>query len=285
MDDRQTQLQVEAWLSSFGSANTRAAYRNDVAVFVAWCGAQRISPVRANAETVERFRQELIATGAALSTANRRASAVHGFVRSAIGPEPGRDGAPTPSPTPTPTPPAGGAASGQGASTTVALTEAERDQVLAALPRQAPKAQVLVALLLLDGLKLDEVLALDADDVAGRPPRLEVRVTRGEVSQVLELHPTTSALAAAHLAGRSSGPLLGGRGEPGSRLSRFGADYLVKRAGRDAGLAAPLTTNVLRRTYVGHAHDAGDDVDDIRQRVGHRDARTTRRYLPDASPR
>jgi integrase/recombinase XerD len=276
--DRRTEHHIETWLSTFSSTNTRTAYRNDVAVFVAWCGVQGISPLRADAATVEAFRHQLLASGAAPSTASRRTSAVHGFVRSVA--EDG-DGAPTAA--------AAGPAPGDGASTTVALSDAERARVLEALPGQVPKAQVLIAMLLLDGLRLDEVLALDTADVTGRPPDLRVRLTRDGTPGELTLHPTTAAVTAVLLANRADagndGPLLGGRGEGSPRLTRFGADYLVKRAGREADLDAVLTANVLRRTYVSSAHAAGDALDDIRQRLGHRDARTTRRYLPEPPSR
>ena len=72
---------VEAWLESLASPNTRSAYRNDFAVFVAWCAARQLSPVRATAADVEGFRSDLIAAGAREGTANRRASAVHSFLR------------------------------------------------------------------------------------------------------------------------------------------------------------------------------------------------------------
>jgi len=265
-----TERQVEAWLATFASPNTRAAYGADIAVFLAWCTAQGISPLHATSDTAERFQHDLLANGALAATVKRRASAVNGFLRSHwLTAGPAGDA---------PSPPS----AGDGASTTVALSGPDRERVLQVLPDQASKAQVLVTMLMLDGLKLDEVLALDVQDVGGRPPQLEVNVTRGQVGHHFTLHPRTSALVSDHLSGRSMGPLLAGRNAEGSRLTRFGADYLVKRTGRDAGLDAPLTTNVLRRTYVSNAHASGDALADIGRRVGHSDVRTTRRYLPDS---
>jgi len=257
---------VEAWLESLASPNTRAAYRNDFGVFVAWCEARRVSPLQATVADAEQFRADLIALGARPGTANRRASAVHSFLR-ARGETQERDES----------------AVGHGTSSTALLSDDDRICLLGVLPEQSATAQVLIGLLLLDGLKLNEILDLDAADISGRLPRLDAEVTRDAAAALFTLHPTTSTFLHDHLGGRSAGPLLMGRGNDMNRLSRFGADYLVKRAGRDAGLGAPLTTNVLRRAYVSHAHQAGDQVDEIRHRVGHHDIRTTRRLLPSGA--
>jgi site-specific recombinase XerD len=245
------------------SPNTRSAYRNDFAVFIAWCVARQLSPVRATAADVEGFRADLIAAGAREGTANRRASAVYSFLRTFRGAEDRAE-----------------PAAGQGASSTALLSDDDCGRLLGVLPEQSATAQVLIGLLLLDGLKLNEILDLDVPDISGHLPQLDVSVTRDAAAELFTLHPTTSTYLHDHLGGRSVGPLLRGRGIDEGRLTRFGADYLIKRAGRTAGLDAPLTTNMLRRAYVSHAHDAGGQVDDIRHRVGHHDVRTTRRLLP-----
>jgi integrase len=64
----------------------------------------------------------------------------------------------------------------------------------------------------------------------------------------------------------------------GHRITRFGADQLIKRAGRRVGIT-DVSANVLRRTHAAHARSEGDGDEEIRVRMGHRDVRTTRRYL------
>jgi integrase len=81
---------------------------------------------------------------------------------------------------------------------------------------------------------------------------------------------------------RGPGPLFTGpsRGRAGAvRLTRFGADRLIKQAATTAGIERPVSANVLRRTHVTTAQRAGVPIDDIRQTMGHTDVRTTRRYL------
>jgi site-specific recombinase XerD len=81
---------------------------------------------------------------------------------------------------------------------------------------------------------------------------------------------------------RTPGPLFVGpsRGRAGStRLTRFGAAHLIKQAAAAADIQQPVSANVLRRTHVSNAHRDGVSLDDIRQTMGHRDVRTTRRYV------
>lgn len=261
LDMHETHEVIAAWLASIGSRNTREAYRNDVTAFTEWCQLSGQKPLRADPGALQSFRAHLHAGGAAPSSVARRMSAVNGLLRFA-------DGAPRRADT--------------GASTTVPLTDGERDALLDTVGSADTRTHVLVSLLLLDGLKLDEALRLDTDHVEGRPPRRAV-VTSGRAARTVELHPDTAAALARHLRRRRRGAVLTSDSpsrEEGARLTRFGADYLLKEAGRGAGLEAPLTANALRRTHVIHSHRHGRSVDDIRRQVGHDDIRTTRRYLP-----
>jgi site-specific recombinase XerD len=73
------------------------------------------------------------------------------------------------------------------------------------------------------------------------------------------------------------------RGRAGSvRLTRFGADHLIKQAATAAGIERPVSANVLRRTHVTTAQRAGVAIDDIQRTMGHTDVRTTRRYMEPA---
>lgn len=263
---------VEAWLASLASDRTRAAYRADLAAFRAWCVTQGRRGVRVDREAIGSYRASAAAAGVSESSVARRTAALNGLFRYAI---------------------SQGHVAGEAApsaphrgvvpSTTVPLSAAERDALLSTLPNLGAKSHVLVALLLLDGLKLDEVLRLDIGDLDEGGATMTAAVARADGEHVVELHPDTAAAVRLHLRRHAGGPLLTSDSrslEHGRRLTRFGADYLLKRAGREAGLPAPLTANALRRTHVIHAHRHGRSLDDIRRQVGHDDIRTTRRYLP-----
>jgi site-specific recombinase XerD len=67
-------------------------------------------------------------------------------------------------------------------------------------------------------------------------------------------------------------------------LTRFGIDYLVKEAAREAALPKAVSGNVLRRRYVLAEHARGTTLSEIQRSTGHADERTTRRYLPSDAP-
>ena len=273
---------IDRWLATLASPHTRSAYRTDVGVYLRWCAAERRRPLAPESDTLDAFRAHGLRSVVPATVASR-SSAVNALLRYADADADADAGPDAPHDEPSASrPPRGGA--GSIGSTTVGLVADQRDALLATT---TGTTRLLVALLLLDGLKLDEVLRLDVADVAGRPPAVRLALDRPGAPTV-RLHPVTGAVAAAHVRGRpDADPLLvsASRTEPaGSRLSRFGADYLLRQAGRRAGFDAPLTSNVLRRTHAEHARANGDSVDQIARRMGHDDLRSTRRYLSPTSP-
>jgi site-specific recombinase XerD len=264
-----------AWLSTRRSANTSAAYGADLRRFASWCVDRGIDPLDASTAELQGFRVACEATGGSGATVARRLSAVGSFLRFAA-----RHGVP------------GAADSYPGvrrpvarvASATATLSDHEAAALLEAADALHPKAALLVRLLMLDGLKVGEAVRADADDLGGRPPRMALRLERQGAPHVLRLHLDTARAAGAYLGRRREGPLLLGEGpiHGDERLTRFGADYVVKRAAVAAGLTVIVSGNTLRRRYIERARANGTDIDEIRRHVGHLDERTTRRFLdPD----
>jgi integrase/recombinase XerD len=255
---------IAAWLASQRSDHTRSAYRSDIEAYAAWCGGERIV-LSTDAAMLSDYRVQRIADGSSAASVARRMSALNGFFRfaeqqGAIAEHPIAPTAPAP----------------VESSTTPALSADERRRVLDAAATATSTSHVLVSLLLRDGLKLNEVLSLDTADVVRRA--VAVRVERDGALALIGVSRASSDALRVHLRGRLDGPLL-----PGARtvrLSRFAADQLIKVVGHSAALRSPLTSNALRRTFVTHAHAGGAGLDEIRDRAGHDDARTTRRYLP-----
>ena len=148
---------------------------------------------------------------------------------------------------------------------------------------------MLIRLLMLDGLKVGEVIRTDASDFHGRPPRMTLDVT-SRSAPTLVLHADTAAAVRSYLRARREGPLLLSerRGQAAQRLTRFGADYVIKHVAQAAGVAGPVSGNTLRRRFVIAAHARGTDLEAIRHNAGHSGQRTTRRYLTgedDAHPK
>ncbi|MEZ5407853.1 MAG: site-specific integrase [Acidimicrobiales bacterium] len=266
------------------SENTRRAYGADLDRFVQWCQAEGTQPLALGPDEVARYQSACEAEGTSPATVARRLAALSSFYALAV--EEGSIGrsplADLVRPVAVP-------------SVTLELDAVQASALVDAGARLNPKTALLVDLLLLDGLKLGEALSADASDVTdthgGDGATLSV-ARRGGRRAEIELHEPTVEAAHSYLQGRREGPLFlndraaattrtagGGDADEAGRLTRFGADYLLKRASDEAGFAQPVSANVLRRSYVAMAHAAGDSVETIRHNLGHRDPRTTRRHL------
>jgi site-specific recombinase XerD len=265
---------ADAWLAGYSSSNTRLAYGADLRAFLAWFDDET-DAFRAGPDALARYRFEREASGVARSTVDRQFAALRAFYAAAcelgvcrenpLGTR--REALPV-------------------ESMTGVLTSRESDDLLEASTLDARTA-VLVQLLLSEGMRLSEVLALDHGDVSGGTAKKRLRVRRHGRSIDLALDRTSSRSIARlqRATTDDEGPLLTGPSRAGrsARLTRFGADHLLKQAAAAAGIQRPVSANVLRRTHVTMAQLAGVHIDDIRQRMGHRDVRTTRRYLQPGS--
>ncbi|MDQ1381077.1 MAG: integrase/recombinase XerD [Actinomycetota bacterium] len=280
-------LAVAAFLDACRSSNTRAAYRADLEHIAAWCrGRAQIDLFTIDASDVARYRTECELAGASPATVARRLSAITSFgafaaangTETALSSETGI-ARPTV----------------DSESTAELLSDGDADALLAAADRISRRSAALIRLLMLDGLKVGDIIRADVNDVSGRPPRITLPLPDRRVRTVpvpdrrirsIDLHPDTAAALRRYVGRRRKGPLLLSerRGCEPDRLTRFGLDYLIKQVVHEAGLARPVSGNTLRRRYVMAAHAGGADLDKIRHNTGHMDRRTTRRYLDTRGP-
>lgn len=272
-------MAVAAFLETCRSANTRAAYHADLAQLAAWCRESgMLDLLSIDTADVARYRTTCELAGAAPATVARRLSTIASFsaFAAANGAQPALTAeAVVERP------------SVESASSAELLSDANAAAMLSAADQSGTRVAALVRLLLLDGLKVGEVIRADASDVGGRPPRLRLSL-RDRPARTIDLHPETGSALSKYLGRRREGPLLLSerRGHEPKRLTRFGVDYLVKQVARAAGIPQSISGNVLRRRYVMAAHANGADLDAIRHNTGHAQARTMRRYLEsqDSSP-
>lgn len=264
---------VEAWLDSQSSPNTLAAYRADLAKFGTWCAGQGSIALRADATTLVAFQIAREAAGDSPSTLRRRWSALSSFYDFAVtneatttNPVLGAMRPRVPSGNPSPT---------------AQLTAKAVDEYRALAAALDPRLEVLVGLLVSDGLKLGEALAIDVDDVSGRPPKTVLTIRRRGQTKRIALHPDSAKAVRRCVGSRRDGPLLTSEratsGNERHRLTRFGADHLIRQLSR--GDEKRVTANELRRFHISTSHAQDEDLEDVRERAGLADVRSVRRYL------
>jgi site-specific recombinase XerD len=269
--DRRTAQLTAAWLATKTSDNTRAAYERDLAGFVAWCRERDREPLEADSRDAHDYRDACLAAGASAATVTRRLSGIASFFRYAeqhqkLAANPFDDVARPAHERPDRT----------------VLDDAELSALLESARSLGAKAVALVALLALDGMKLGEVLAVDVPRVRLDGAAATVELERRGRREAVAVTPETAAAVAAYVGRRRRGPLfLGDSPVPASpsRLTRFGADFVLKRAGVAAGLRQGVSASMLRRSYIAAARRAGTPLADIAHHVGHREVRETERLL------
>jgi integrase/recombinase XerD len=245
---------IEAWLANQSSPNTRSAYRIDLETFGRWCAQNQAIPLHADSATVAAFQIAREAAGDSAATLRRRWSSLSSFYRFAIAAD-STQGNPV----------AGAQRPRNVADTNTAavLTPHAVDRYLTLAAALDPRLDALVSLLVFDGLKLGEALALDIDDVAGRPPKVSLTIRRNGSSRRVVLEPD-SARAVRRCIGRRRGEPLFTSYRPAAResaprrLTRFGADHLIRRLSQEGD--ERVTSNALRRYFMNSVGLQSDDL-------------------------
>ena len=124
-----------------------------------------------------------------------------------------------------------------------------RRQLSAVAAALDPRLEALVALLVCDGLKVAEALALDIDDVSGRSPATTITVRRRGESKRIVLDPDSARAVRRCVGKRRSGPVFvnerSSKSDAPHRLTRFGADHLIRQLRTDDA-TEQVTANALR---------------------------------------
>lgn len=277
-DGRRLEAEIASWLDSLSSENTRSAYGRDLRAFIAWTVRSHPDvPLDADGAftATHRIRSYAAAdrvVGASESTLKRRQASIGSFARFVSG---RARGAGSTAARPTSSRP----------SSTIGLSAPEAEAVWAFASRQGAREAALVGLLLFDGLKLFEILALDGSHVEGGRDALSIDVPRSGRPRSVSVDVRSAGPIALLRRTHGAGPLFLGRGATasGGRLTRFGADFLMKGLGVASGLHDPLTANRLRATCIAKAL-AERDTDVVRDAVGHVDRRSTLRFVAAPVP-
>lgn len=285
--DRHRDLPVEVtdllvWLrvERGRSANTLAAYRNDLRSYVAWLDEQGLSIADVSEGDLTRYVGVLRANRAP-SSVKRAMVAVRGLYRFLSEEQEGR-----------PDPAAELEMPKVPRGLPKALTEADVGRLLDAVVGNEPlmrRDRVIVEVLYGTGLRISELVGLSLADVdldAG----LIRAFGKGAKERIVPMgtHAIRAIVAWLEAEGRPAlvpdrwarrgdqeALLLNSRG---GRLSRQGAWMAVTRAGERAGIRAHLTPHVLRHSCATHMLDHGADIRTVQELLGHASITTTQLY-------
>ncbi len=170
-----------------------------------------------------------------------------------------------------------------------ALSAAEVDELLEQPARrntvEARRDKAMLELLYATGLRVTELVSLDINDVALESDPVTVRcMGKGDRERILPLHqrPTDELRQYIfHVRPR----LVRNRREPalfvnrrGERLTRQGFWLILKTYARDANLEAGITPHTLRHTFATHMLSGGMPLRNVQDALGHASISTTQIY-------
>lgn len=274
---------TDAWLANRRlAANTREAYRRDVATFLDWCDQNQVQPLQAKFTHINMYARglEQSLTPATVARKLSGLSSWYDFlckvgvlaanpVAVADRPYVSRDH-----------------------SATVGLSPSEVDALLYAAKMDSARHHALVTLLADLGLRVSEAVRLDMDDLGYERGHRTVRfLGKGGRPRRRALAPGTAEALDGYLRQRAdragvsveqlSGPVF--VTSTGRAMDRQTVFKLVRRLAEKAGIAsaARLSPHSLRHAFATTARSEGVPLEDVQDAMGHADPRTTRRYDRD----
>ena len=257
------------------SRNTLAAYRRDLADFLAHLQTRRLEPGAVSPDDVVGWIERLRQRGLAPSSVARRLSAVRGFYRHLL-----RDGAVRRDPTehldaPRTSRPLPRALSRASASALVEAPDTRRPAGV--------RDRAILELLYATGMRASECLGLSLEDLnlsagyvvcLGKGGKQRLVPVGGEALEWTRRY--LEAVRPRDTRRRDSGRLfVNPRGGPLSRQSLW---TLVRRAAAGAGLKRRVSPHVLRHSFATHLLEGGADLRAVQAMLGHADISTTQIY-------
>lgn len=163
-------------------------------------------------------------------------------------------------------------------STTNGLSRPELLRVLDLAKASGPQDHAIMCILGLNGLRVGELCAITVEDIGREGGYHTIKIVREKSHEpaVIPLSPRTSWAVEQTMWGRHSGPLFMLRGEV--PIDRRGVDRIVKRLAKQAGITKRVSPHSLRHTFITLALDAGVNVRNVRNSVGHSDDRMVAYY-------
>jgi integrase/recombinase XerD len=245
----QAQMAAAACLARYGG-RTLETYRYDLRTFFQWCTNVGLDVLEAARAHVELWRSALEERGLAASTIDRRLSTICGFYRFAH-----IDGRIPSNPAQYVRRPKVYPSEGRG------LDRGEFGRFLFTAERYDADRAALAALLGLNGLRVSEACATDAEDLGFDRGHRTLRIIgKGNKPAVIPLVPRVARTIDLALGERCEGPIL--HRHDGQRLDRRTAHRWVRSIGKRAGLGI-VHPHMLRAAFIMAALDAGVPLRDV----------------------
>lgn len=256
------------------SANTRAAYQNDLSQLTKFLRANGASSWQVDRVQIGAYARDLMDRGYSPSTRARKVAAVRSFYRylcdqGIVAENPTEDL---------------GSTHVERTAPTVLTHEQVKALFAAAARKNSPESlrdQSILQLLYTTGIRITEALGTDLSDVSGEGKHLTLR-SRNKQS-VIPLSDSCLAAIDRYLAESRPQLQTSRSGEAlflnhrGQRLTRQGFWLILKAYARAAGLPE-VTPQTLRHTFAAHALEGSVPLQHVRSMLGHTSASSTQRY-------
>lgn len=266
--------EVLRFLASLRTVATADAYRRSIVRWLGWCESVNVHWMFAQRAHIDVWRRTLVDAKLSNQTVNQRLSAVSSLYRYLVEEEildrnPAQhitrmtvttDEAETP-----------------------ALDDHEAAALMAAAcrPRESMRTRVAIGILLTMGLRISELVAARVEDLGlVNGQRVLVVTRKGGKRQRIAISSQVWEDITLMLAGRTEGPLLitSGSGPVGRRYMLDVVHRLAGAAKIPPETARKCGPHALRRTAATLLLDDEAPLEDVRDLLGHADARTTQGY-------